>query len=153
MGKLSEAERRANYVRLRALFDAVVPDHARFTLVYATGVDVGLCDSVMLCVRVYTYTSYAVGFDAAANEIVVVPVARDLATHGRPLYLRRDDITAARREFASRQIRVSETSLPQGFVSFSVRPRITRDPEAVALLVSQEAEARQFKEFFRSYRK
>ena len=152
--KLPDEECRANYLRLRELFDAVVSDHDRFEVVYACGVDVGMIDAVVVRVSTYTYASYAVGFDRAANEIVIVPVTVDLNSHGTPIYLKNSEIQKAKQGFMTKEITIQDKRLPKKYIQLNVQEMINQDPDGVVLLHKQTEEAKHFLDFFKNqYRK
>ena len=152
--KLPDEECRDNYLRLRRLFDAIVPDHDRFEMVYACGADVGMVSAVVVRVTTYTYASYAVGFDRAANEIVILPVTVDLATHGTPIYLKNSEIDKAKQSFITKEITIQDKHLPKRYVQLNVQEFINQDPDGVVLLHKQTDEARHFQDFFKNqYRK
>ena len=140
---------RNNFVRLRSLFDSVVPDHARFQMVYACGVEARMSYTLVTRTTAYTYASYAVGFDVAANEIVIVPVPPDLSSHGKPVYLAHNEITSARQSFVTKEITIKDKRLPRKYVQLIVQDCINEDPDGVCLLVKQDDEAKRFLEFFK----
>ena len=148
--KLPDEECRANYLRLRRLFDEAVSDHDRFEMVYACGVDVGMVSAVVVRVTTYTYASYAVGFDRTANEIVIVPVTVDLDGHGAPIYLKNYEIDKAKQSFITKEITIQDKRLPKRYVQLNVQEFINQDPDGVVLLHKQTDEARHFQDFFKS---
>lgn len=148
--KASDAECRANYDRLKELFNHAVPDGGRFEVVAAYGVDVGMMNFVVVRTHTYTYTNYAVGFDAQANEIVIVPVSVEMDGYGQPIYLRHDDVRKARQNWLSKEITIRDGQFPKGYVQFAVSPHINDDPDNVCIKVKQNDEAKAFTGFFKT---
>lgn len=114
--KLSDEQCRENYTQLRKLFDRIIPDAARFEMVYACGVDVGMVDAVVIRVTSYGYSSYAVGFDTNANELVILPINPDLSEHGQAYYLKHSEISKAKQSFISKEITIQDNRLPQKYI-------------------------------------
>lgn len=50
----------------------------RFKVVYDYGVYVDRTNFIIVRKNTYTYSSYAIGFDENANEIVILPINRNL---------------------------------------------------------------------------
>lgn len=148
--KLSDTQCRENYNKLRELFDSVIKDHARFEMVYACGVDAGIALTVIVRVYTYTYASYAVGFDDAANEIVILPIVKDLSGYGEPIYLKNSEIKKAKQSLFSKEITIWHSSLPQTYIQLNVSDFINEDPDDVVLLVKQDEEAKRFAAFFKN---
>ena len=148
--KLSDEECRENYNRLRSLFDEVIGDSARFEMVYANGTEVGLTNAVIVRVTTYTYASYAVGFDTAANEIIILPVVPDLTDHGEPIYLKHSEIKKAKQSFFTKTITVYDKRLPKTYIELDVVPLLNEDPDDVILLTEQEKEYERFMAFFKT---
>jgi hypothetical protein len=148
--KASDEQCRENYVKLRELFDSVIEDSNRFELVYACGVDVGLTDAIVVRVTTYKYSSYAVGFDTTANEIVVLPIAADLSGYSQPYYLKHSEIKKAKQSFISKEITIQSNQLPKKYIQLNVSELINDDPDDVVLLVKQNEEARDFSTFFKN---
>ncbi len=141
---------RENYQKLRALFDSAVADSGRFQMAYACGMDVGMVNFVVVRKTTYTYASYALGWDEAANEIVVLPVDVEMTQYGVPFYLKKADIDKAKMSKLSKEITIRAKSLPQKYVQFSVPEQINQDPDDVVILVKQDEEARRFGDFFKN---
>ena len=142
-----------NYGKLCEKFRENVPESSRFEIVYGCGVDVGMMDFGVLRKTTYSYSSYAIGFDAAENEIAVLPVTPDLSECGKPFYLKRDSIMKAKQSFFSKEITIRANSLPKKYIQFVVQEQINQDPDGVVLLVKQNEAAKRFAEFFKGYGK
>ena len=151
MGKKAPDELcRQNYNDLKELFDSVIEDHYRFEMVYASGVDVGLTDAIVVRITTYNYLSYAVGFDTTENEIVVLPITADLSEHGEPFYLKNSEIKKAKQSFISKEITIKDNRLPKKYIQLVVQEYINDDPDDVVMLVKQDEEAKRFHDFFKN---
>jgi hypothetical protein len=150
MGKASDEQCRQNYYKLREFFNSIIEDHGRFEVVYACGIDVGMADAAVVRVTTYTYASYAVGFDAIANEIVILPVTLDLSSHGQPYYLKHSDIKKAKQSLMTKEITIHDNQLPKKYIQLNVQAQISKDPDNVVILVKQDEESRRFSEFFKA---
>ncbi|MDR0852400.1 MAG: hypothetical protein LBN36_07880 [Clostridiales Family XIII bacterium] len=146
--KISDEVCLANYAKLCDLFNRVIPDAERFTVVYGCGVDMGMMGLMLIRSTAYSYSSYAIGFDPNATEIVVLQVDRELEHYGEPYYLKKSDIVKAKIGRFSKEIRIRASSLPQGFVTFTVQAVLNIDPDQLAVAVRQEKESKQFLNFF-----
>ena len=148
--KATDAECEANYIKLRELFDKVVPDANRFTIVYGCGVDVGMMDYVVVRTTTYTYTSYIIGFDADSIEIVILPFDRDMESYGKPIYQKKSDIESAKMGWLSKEITIRDNRLPKKYIQFSVPATINEDEDQVAVVIKQETQHKQFVDFFKN---
>ena len=151
MGKKASDEIcRGNYDRLRAIFDAAIPDHQRFEMAYAFGVDVGTYTVLVVKTTTYRYTSYAVGFDATANDIVVLPVAQDMSGHGQPIYLKNSDIRSAKQSFINKEFTIKDDRLPKKYIQFVMSERLDDDPDNICILIEQTEHVQRFTQFFKN---
>jgi hypothetical protein len=147
--KVSDEKCRANYEGVVALFRAAVPDSNRFEVVYGVGLDVGLTNAVVVLVSTYKYISYAIGFDANANEIVILPIAQDLSGAGEPISLKKSEINKAKIKKISKEITIQAKFLPKKYIAFTVQGLLNDDPDEVCVCVLQNEEAKSFHEFFK----
>ena len=148
--KLSDELCRQNYIDLRSLFDSALEDSSRFKMVYAYGMDVGMVNAVVFSVSTEIYASYAVGFDAAANEIVILPVSTDLESYGKPYYLKRSEIKKVKQSFITKEITIYDNRLPKKYIQLIVQEILNEDEDDVILLVKQNEEVKQFMDFFKN---
>jgi hypothetical protein len=148
--KASDEQCIQNYKDMRKLFDSAIEDSSRFEAVYACGVDAGMSDMVVVRVTTYKYSSYAVGFDTAANEIAILPIAVDLSKSGQPYLLKRGGIKKAKQSFFSKAITIYDNQLPKKYIQIFVQEQISEDPDGVVLLVKQNEQAKRFLEFFKT---
>ena len=152
--KFSDEVCLANYTKMRTLFDNVIPDYNRFTIVYGCGVDVGMTHFLVVRKTTYTYSSYAIGYDKNENEIVVLPIDLDLETYGTPVYLKHSDIDKAKISWLSKEITIRDKRLPKKYIQFNVPEMINQDPDNVVVPIKQDEKAKEFTEFFKkSYSK
>ena len=140
---------RQNYNQLRNLFDTAIDDHKRFEMVYAYGMSVGMVSAVVISISTSSYTSYAVGFDTKANEIVILPFNSDLSGHGEPVYLKKSEIKKVKQSFMTKEITIYDNRLPKKYVQFSVPDYLNQDEDDVIMLVKQEEEYQKFMDFFK----
>ena len=147
--KVSDEECRKNYLNVCDLFKKVVPDSERFSVVYACGVDVGMSDFIVVRKTTYTYSSYAVGYDANANEIAVLPIDIELENYGAPVYLPNEEIKKAKQSWLSKEITIRADKLPKKYIQFVVQEQINQDGDNVVICVKQNEEAKNFIAFFK----
>ncbi|MCP1223250.1 hypothetical protein [Sebaldella sp. S0638] len=138
-----------NYSGICELFNKVIPDHRRFSVVYACGVDVGMTNFIVVRKTTYTYSSYAVGFDTNEAEIVILPIDIDMETYGTPVYLKKSEIDKAKISWLSKEITIRDKRLPKKYIQFNVPEMINQDPDNVVIPVKQDEEAKKFMEFFK----
>ena len=147
--KFSDEVCLANYSGICELFNKVIPDHRRFSVVYACGVDVGMTNFIVVRKTTYTYSSYAVGFDTNEAEIVILPIDIDMETYGTPVYLKKSEIDKAKISWLSKEITIRDKRLPKKYIQFNVPEMINQDPDNVVIPVKQDEEAKKFMEFFK----
>ena len=151
MGKKASDELcRENYEKMCELFKQVVPDHQRFTVVYGCGVDVGMMNFVVVKTHTYTYTSYMIGFDKIANEIVVVTINTDLDNYAEPIYFKYSEIKKAKQSWLTKEITIYDNRLPKKYIQLNVQAQINDDPDEVVLLHKQDDEYAAFVDFFKN---
>jgi hypothetical protein len=137
-----------NYKQLRELFKRVIPNPQRYTVVYGCGVDVGMMDFVIVRKTTYAYSNYAVGYDAADNEIVILPVDTDIEHYGTPYYLKKSKVRKAIQNWMSKEITIQDDQLPKKYIQFVVPEFINEDEDNVTIPIRQDDEARKFAEYF-----
>ncbi len=147
--KFSDEVCLANYSGICELFNKGIPDHRRFSVVYACGVDVGMTNFIVVRKTTYTYSSYAVGFDTNEAEIVILPIDIDMETYGTPVYLKKSEIDKAKISWLSKEITIRDKRLPKKYIQFNVPEMINQDPDNVVIPVKQDEEAKKFMEFFK----
>lgn len=139
-----------NYQRVQSYFKEVVPEAGRFSVVYGNGVDVGLMNYVVVRTTTYKYTSYLIGYDPIALEILLLPVDVELTQHGDPVMLRKSENKSAKHSKITGQYTVKNNTLKKKYVQFSVPECISEDPDNVCILVRQDDAAKAFNEFFKT---
>ena len=117
--KFSDEVCLANYSGICELFNKVIPDHSRFSVVYGGGVDVGMTNFVVVRKTTYTYSSYAVGFDTGGEEIVILPIDIDMESYGSPVYLKKSEIDKAKISWLSKEITIRDKRLPKKYIQSS----------------------------------
>jgi hypothetical protein len=137
-----------NYKKLCELFKKVVPGSERFSVVYGCGVDVGMMDFAVVRTTTYTYSNYAIGYDAAANEIVILPVDRDIEHYGKAYFLKKAEIVKASQNFISKEITIRHEQLPKKYIQFTVSEYINEDEDEIIIPVRQDEEAKKFLQYF-----
>lgn len=148
--KVSDAECLENYHKMCDLFKRVIADNERFSVVYGCGVDVGMSDFVVARKTTYTYSSYAIGYDKSAKEMVILPIDVDLKSYGNAIYLARSAVKKAKRSWLSKEINIQSSNLPKKYIQFTVPEMINQDDDNVCLCVKQNEQAADFTEFFKS---
>ncbi|QQO09913.1 hypothetical protein [Breznakiella homolactica] len=148
--KISDEECTANYERLVQLFREAVPGADRFSVVAGYGMDVGMTNFIVVRQTTYTYSNYAVGYDERENEIVILPVDRDLSAYGNAFSLNRDTVIKAKQSWLSKEITIRDNSLPKKYIQFSVPEWINDDEDEVVIAVKQVEQAKDFIEFFKT---
>ena len=147
MSKTSNEQCLANYAKMCELFRNVIPNGKRFAVVYGCGVDVGMMNFVVVRKTTYTYSSYAIGYDE--NEIVILPIDVGLQQYGTPYYLKKSEVTKAKRSWLNKEITIQHHALPKGYIQFSVPEFINDDPDNVCVCVKQNEQAQEFVKFFK----
>jgi hypothetical protein len=137
-----------NYKKLCELFKSVIPNSERYSVVYGCGVDVGMMDFVIVRRTTYTYSSYAIGYDTAANEIAVLPVDTDIEHYGKAYFLKKSEIEKASQNWMSKEITIQHGQLPKKYIQFTVQECINEDEDNVVIPVKQDEEAKKFLKFF-----
>ncbi|MDL2209684.1 hypothetical protein LJC26_02630 [Desulfovibrio sp. OttesenSCG-928-O18] len=131
---------------MAALFKAAAGDAAkRFRLVYAFNTDVS-STSFIIRTTTYTYVSYILGYDEAAQEIVLLETDPELENYGELLSFPRENVRKARYGSFTAQYTLRDARLRKGYIQFCV-PHITDDPELYPPVL-QEEEAEAFNTFF-----
>jgi hypothetical protein len=146
--KASGEERRENYRKLCDLFRAAIPAADRFSVVYGFGVAVDTRDNWIFRKAAYMYSSYAVGFDEIAEEIVIFSVDRDIQQYGTPYYLKKADVKQTKYTKFTNECTIFTDAFPEKYIDFTVPEIIGRDPKKVCIVIQQEAEAQRFLDFF-----
>lgn len=147
MKKTPDISNSDNYKKLRQFFDLLVEDSARFEMVYACGENAGLsCGSAD---GTQVYSSYGLGFDADAGEIVILPVDKDLIAYGKPLYIKCDSVKKARRSIFSGEVSIWDDRLPKKRINFHVQEDISHIPDDIVIQVEQSRQAQSFHKFFK----
>lgn len=137
-----------NRTKLCELFKKVIPDSQRYTVVYGCGVDVGMMNYVVVRKTTYSYSNYAIGYDAVENEIVILPVDIDIEHYGTPYYLKKSEIRKAIQSWISKEITIQDDRLPRKYIQFVVPECINEDEDQVTIPIKQEEEAKKFTEYF-----
>ncbi|MDF9824051.1 hypothetical protein M2475_000435 [Breznakia sp. PF5-3] len=148
--KISDEVCLENVEKMKALFSNVIEDANRFRVVYGCGVDVGMMNFIVVRQTTYTYASYAIGFDEDANEIVILPIDRDLSAYGDPIYVKHDEVKKAKIAMFSKEIRIHANKFPKKYITFTVQEMLNQDPDEVVLCVKQEDDANAFLNFFKT---
>ena len=96
------------------------------------------------------YKSYALGFDAAANELVILRVKADLYGYGEMYRLRGDGIGSAGQKKSSFAIKIfiQDESLPERYIELIVPRQVTENTDGEIMQVEQSKEADRFLDFF-----
>jgi hypothetical protein len=148
--KASEEVLLENFQRIQSYFREVVPEAERYSVVYGCGVDVGLMNYVVVRTITYKYTSYLIGFDPIALEILLLPVDVELTQHGDPVVLRKSENKSVKFSKFTGEYTVKNNTLKKKYVQFSVPEYINEDPDNVTILVRQDDAAKAFNEFFKT---
>jgi hypothetical protein len=150
--KFPEALCIENYAKVTNLFRSVISNPERYNVVYGCGVDVGMMDFVVVRRTTYTYSNYAIGYDAGNHEIVILPIDTDIISYGVPYYLKKSEIGKASRNRISSEITIRHDRLPKKYIQFVIPPSIREDDDEVCIPIIQDDQAKQFEEYYaRSY--
>ncbi|TDW26386.1 hypothetical protein EDD63_101101 [Breznakia blatticola] len=148
--KVSDEVCTQNYEAMKQLFCDVIEDADRFEVVYGCGVDVGMMNFVIVRKTTYTYASYAIGFDENENEIVILPISRELDGYGDPIYVKRADVKKAKISMFSKEIQIHGKMFPKKYITFTVQELLNQDPDEVVLCIKQEEPYNKFMDFFKN---
>jgi hypothetical protein len=146
--KISDSVCLENYKKLCELFKNVIPNAERYSVVYGCGVDVGMMNFVVLRKTTYTYSNYAIGYDTNENEIVILPVDRDIEQYGKAYYLKKPEIEKASQNWMSKEITIQHKQLPKKYIQFFVSEYINEDEDEVIIPIKQNEEATKFLQYF-----
>ena len=127
------------------LFSKSVKDAERFKIAYAFDTDVSTTTFVVRKTT-YTYVSYILGYDEAAQEIVLLETEPGLKETGEAIYLPRADVQKGLYSKMTTNYNLRVPKLKKGYIEFCV-PVVTDDPELYPLIL-QEKEAEDFNKFF-----
>ncbi|MDR2526010.1 MAG: hypothetical protein LBC83_07530 [Oscillospiraceae bacterium] len=148
--KASEEVLLENFQRIQAYFREVVPEAGRYSVVYGCGVDVGLMNYAVVRTTTYKYTSYLIGYDPSALEILLLPVNVELTQHGDLVALRKAENKSVKFSRFTGEYTVKNNVLKKKYVQFSVPECISEDPDNVCILVRQDDAAKTFQTFFKN---
>jgi hypothetical protein len=137
-----------NYKKLCELFKKAVPNPERYSVVYGCGVDVGMMDFVVVRKTTYVYSNYAIGYDAATNEIVILPVDRDIEHYGKAYFLKKEEIEKASQNWMSKEITIQDKQFPKKYIQFVVSEYINEDEDEIIIPIRQDEEAKKFLQYF-----
>jgi hypothetical protein len=146
--KIPDSECLANYKKLCELFTKVIPGSQRYSVVYGCGVDVGMMSFAVVRKTTYTYSNYAIGYDASEHEIVILPVDVDIEHYGTPYYLKKSEIEKTVQNWVSKEITIQDSRLPKKYIQFVVPELINEDEDEVCIPVKQDDEAKRFGHYF-----
>jgi hypothetical protein len=146
--KIPDSVCRGNYEKLCGLFKKALPGAERYAVVYGCGVDVGMMDFVVLRKTSYVYSNYAIGYDTAANELVILPVDRNIEQYGKPYFLKKGEIDKASLNRISKEISIRHQQLPQKYIQFVVSEYINEDEDEIIIPIRQDEEAKKFLHYF-----
>jgi hypothetical protein len=137
-----------NYKKLCELFKTAIPNSEHYSVVYGCGVDVGMMDFVVVRKTTYTYSNYAIGYDATVNEIVVLPVDRDIEHYGKAYFLKKTEIEKASQDWISKEITIRHKRFPKQYIQFVVSEYINEDEDEIIIPIKQDEEAKKFLQYF-----
>lgn len=89
-------------------------------------------------------------FFSVSDNIVILPVSKDLDACGKTIYLNKTNTKSAKQSVFTKEITVKSKVFPKGYIQFSVPNMINQDPDDVCLLVKQDEKAKEFIKFFKN---
>ena len=140
-----------NIEKINELFSKGIDDASRFHVVYGCGIDVGMMDFIATKEKNCAYTSYAIGFDEIANEIVVLLINRDLSSYDNPIYVQKNEVKKTKISMLSKEVLIYADKFPEKYITFTVPEELNEDVEENFICVKQEEEAKRFLAFFKDY--
>lgn len=135
----------ANAKRMRALFDQAVEDGDSYRLIFGYTEDVSRFNYGFVHGSKTKIGNLIVGWNEAAQTIVVVPTVPDLSGRGEPVYYRRGDILKAYRNKYPTDAFVIYPDR-KGYIAINACDWL--EDESLYVYVSQEAELAAFTDFF-----
>ena len=135
----------ANAKKMRTLFNHVVEDGDRYRLVFGYTEDVSRFNYGLVHGSKTKIGNLIVGWDEAAETIVVVPTVPDLSGCGDPVFYRRSEIWKAYRNKYPTDAFVIYPDR-KGYVGINAYDWL--DDESLYVYVSQEEELAAFTDFF-----
>ena len=143
--EVDQAKSDANAQKMRALFNQVVTNGDDYQLIFGYTEDVSRFNYGLVHGSKTKIGNLIVGWNEAAETIVVVPTVPDLSGCGDPAYYRRDEILKAYRNKYPTDAFIIYPDR-KGYIGISAYDWL--DDESLYVYVSQEAELAAFTEFF-----
>ena len=143
--EVDQAKSDANAQKMRALFNQVVTNGDDYQLIFGYTEDVSRFNYGLVHGSKTKIGNLIVGWNEAAETIVVVPTVPDLSGCGDPAYYRRDEILKAYRNKYPTDAFIIYPDR-KGYIGINAYDWL--DDESLYVYVSQEAELAAFTEFF-----
>ena len=143
--EVDQAKSDANAQKMRALFNQVVTNGDDYQLIFGYTEDVSRFNYGLVHGSKTKIGNLIVGWNEAAETIVVVPTVPDLSGCGDPAYYRRDKILKAYRNKYPTDAFIIYPDR-KGYIGINAYDWL--DDESLYVYVSQEAELAAFTEFF-----
>ena len=137
----------ANAKKMRALFDHVVPEGAKYRLIFGYTEDVSRFNFGFVHGSKTKIGNLIVGWDEASKTIVVVPTVPDLSGCGDATFYRQGEILKAYRNKYPTDAFVIYPD-KKGYIAINAYDWL--DDESLYVYVSQEEELKAFTDFFQS---
>ena len=139
------AKSEANAKKMRALFDQVVANGGKYRLIFGYTEDASRFNYGLVHGSKTRIADLIVGFDEAAETIVVVPTVPDLSGCGDPTYYRRSEILKAYRNKYPTDAFIIWPDRT-GYIAINAYDWL--DDESLYVYVAQEEELAAFTAFF-----
>lgn len=143
--EVDQAKSDANAKKMRTLFNQVVTNGDDYQLIFGYTEDVSRFNYGLVHGSKTKIGNLIVGWNEAAETIVVVPTVPDLSGCGDPAYYRRDEILKAYRNKYPTDAFIIYPDR-KGYIGINAYDWL--DDESLYVYVSQEAELAAFTEFF-----
>ncbi|WP_195985574.1 hypothetical protein [Clostridium sp. D33t1_170424_F3] len=143
--EIDEAKSDANCKKMRALFNQVVENGSDYKLVFGFTEDVSRFNYGLVHGSKSKIGNLIVGWNEASETIVVVPTVPDLSGCGDPTCYRRADIHKAYRNKYPTDAFIIYPDR-KGYIGINIYDWL--EDESLYIYVSQEAEVREFTDFF-----
>ena len=143
--EVDQAKSDANAQKMRALFNQVVTNGDDYQLIFGYTEDVSRFNYGLVHGSKTKIGNLIVGWNEAAETIVVVPTVPNLSGCGDPAYYRRDEILKAYRNKYPTDAFIIYPDR-KGYIGINAYDWL--DDESLYVYVSQEAELAAFTEFF-----
>ena len=146
--KIDEERSHANRAKLKALFEAVVPEPDTYDILYAYTSDVKTSNYIVARKTTYLYGSLILGYRRSDMSIVLVDTSPELEGCGDPRYYKRSELKKAKLVQGQFTLYL-QGGLMAGYTQFCVADFLD---ESYFAYINQPEEAAKFDSFWAEFK-